>query len=64
MEGVGRHIPLLKTGGVLMVEVSKQVAAPTRPGLPEAVARPLRILEGIGQPVPEPSRRGSPVRRA
>lgn len=57
MEGVGRHIPVFKAGGVLMVEATKQVAAPTRPGLPEAVARPLKVLEGIGQPAPEPSRR-------
>ncbi|SLN69841.1 hypothetical protein [Roseisalinus antarcticus] len=56
MEGIGRHVPVFKAGGVLMVEVTKQVAAPTRPGLPEAVKRPLKVLEGIGTPVPEPSR--------
>ena len=58
MEGAGRHIPVFRAGGVLIAEATKQVAAPTRPGLPEAMRRPLRILEGIGQPVPEPSRRG------
>ena len=58
MEGVGRHIPVFKAGGVLIVEATKQVASMTRPGLPEAVKRPLRVLEGIGAPVPEPSRRG------
>jgi len=40
-----------------MVEAAKQMAAPTRPGLTSAVKRPLRVLEGIGAPVPEPSRR-------
>lgn len=57
MEGVGRHIPVFKAGGVLMAECSKQREAPKRPGLPEAVRRPLRVLEGIGTPAPEPSRR-------
>ncbi|MCP1170453.1 hypothetical protein [Limimaricola litoreus] len=58
LEKAGRHMPVLNTGGVLMVEASKQVTAPTRPGLTSAVKRPLRVLEGIGAPVPEPSRRG------
>jgi len=57
MESVGRHVPVFKAGGVLMVEVSKQVVSPMRPGLPEAVTRPLKVLEGIGQPAPQPSRR-------
>lgn len=56
MEQAGQHIPLFKAGGVLMVEVSKQVPRPARPdGLTERVRRPLRVLEGIG--VPEPSSR-------
>lgn len=57
MEGVGRHIPVFAAGGVLMVEASKQVSAPTRPGLPEAVRGPLKVLGGMGAPAPEPSRR-------
>lgn len=57
MEGVGRHVPVFRAGGVLIVDASKQTPAPRKPGLPEAVKRPLRILEGIGQPVPEPARR-------
>ncbi len=59
LEMAGRHLPVFNAGGVLMVEVSKQVAAPTRPGLTQAVKRPLRMLEGIGTPVPEPSRRAT-----
>ncbi len=62
LEGVGRHIPVFRAGGVLVVEAAKHVAAPQRPGLPEAVVRPLRILEGIGKPVAEPSRRCAPAR--
>ena len=41
-------------GGVLMVEASKQVYAPTRGGLGAVVRRPLRVLEGVGAPVPAP----------
>lgn len=54
MENVGRHIPIFAAGGVLMVEVIKQVPQPKRPGLTEAVKRPLRVLEGMGGPVVKP----------
>jgi hypothetical protein len=37
-----------------MIEVSKQMAAPSRPGLTEAVRKPLRALEGIAKPKPKP----------
>jgi SAM-dependent methyltransferase len=58
-EGLGRKVPTGLAGGVLMVEATKQVAAPRRPGLPEAVRRPLRVLDGIAQPGPKPvSQRG------
>jgi SAM-dependent methyltransferase len=57
-EKVGRRLSPMLSGGVLMVEASKQVYAPTRPGLREAVGRPLRVLEGVGQPVPELGRMG------
>lgn len=56
LEVVGQKMPLLATGGVLMVEVSKQMAAPTRPGLTEAVRRPLKAFEGIAAPVPDTAR--------
>lgn len=56
VEKVGRRVPILAAGGVLMVEVSKQVPQPKRPGLGEAVKRPLQVLEGLGAPVPEPVR--------
>lgn len=54
-ERAGRALPLVLAGGVILVEVSKQVPAPTRPGLPEAVKRPLRILDGLTQPAAEPA---------
>ena len=54
LERTGRKISSYFAGGVLMVEASKRVQAPTRPGLPEAVKRPLRVLDGIGQPEPKP----------
>ena len=55
-EGLGRKISPMLSGGVLMVEASKQVYAPTRGGLAAVVRRPLRVLEGVGQPVPEMGR--------
>ena len=50
-ERMGKSAPWL-AGGVLMVEASKQVYAPTRGGLGAMVRRPLRALEGM--PVPQP----------
>ncbi len=52
LEVAGRYLPVIAAGGVLFVEVSKQVAQPKRPGLGERVKRPLRVLEGVAQPVP------------
>ena len=54
-ERAGRGISNRFAGGVLMVEATKQVAAPTQPGLPERVKRPLRILDGIAAPEPKPA---------
>jgi SAM-dependent methyltransferase len=54
LEAVGQHIPVFAAGGVLFVEATKQVAAPMRPGLPEVVRRPLRVLG----PAPQPATRG------
>ena len=52
-ERVGARLPWL-SGGVLMIEASKQLYAPTRGGLGALVRRPLKALEGVGQPVPAP----------
>jgi hypothetical protein len=54
-ESMGQKVSSNVAGGVLLLEVSKQVAAPRRPGLPEAVRRPLRVLDGIAPPRPQPA---------
>ncbi|SMH37063.1 class I SAM-dependent methyltransferase [Maritimibacter sp. HL-12] len=54
-ERIGQSLPMALAGGVLIVEASKQVPAPRRPGLGERVKRPLGVLEGLG--LPEPSRK-------
>jgi SAM-dependent methyltransferase len=54
----GRRCSALLTGGVLIVEVSKQQRAPVQGGLGAVVRRPLRVLEGMGQGAPEPALRG------
>ena len=54
-ERAGRRFAPWMAGGVLMVEASKQVYAPTRGGLGAVVKKPLRVLEGIGQGSPEPA---------
>ena len=53
-ERIGRRISNRYAGGVLIVEARKVVARPSRPGLPEAVTRPLRALDGIAKPEPKP----------
>ncbi|MEM8592846.1 MAG: hypothetical protein AAGF13_10005 [Pseudomonadota bacterium] len=57
IERAGRAVPAWRGGGVLMVEVKKQIPRPTRPGLGQVISKPLKVLEGIGKPVPEPARR-------
>lgn len=54
-ENVGSSVSGRFAGGVLMVEVKKKVPAPPRPGLSEAVRRPLRVLDGLSQPDPKPA---------
>lgn len=53
LETAGRHLPVFKAGGVVMVEVSKQVLAPRR-GLPAAARARLPVLQPVLQPVPQP----------
>lgn len=52
LEATGRRISGRFVGGVLIVEAVKTELRPTRPGRPETVRRPLRVLEGGPQPVP------------
>lgn len=51
-ERLGQRLPARFAGGVLMVEASKQVGPKPRAGLPEAVRRPVRALEGLAGPEP------------
>jgi hypothetical protein len=54
-ERVGRRLPWL-SGGVLMVEASKQAYAPTQGGLFAVVRKPLKVLYGVrGAPAPKPA---------
>jgi len=53
-EGLGRRVSAGVAGGVLMVEATKRVPAPRKPGLPESVRRPLRILDPVPQPGASP----------
>ena len=60
MERFGARVSSYLAGGVILLEVSKQVPAPTPPGLAERVRRPLRVLEGVAKPVGASGRRGWP----
>jgi len=50
-ERFGHRISPVMSGGVLMLEVSKQLHAPHRPGLRAAVRKPLKALEALPKPV-------------
>lgn len=53
-EGVGQRVAPMMTGGVFLVEVSKQVFLPRRHRAPETLRRPLRVLEGLPGTEPKP----------
>lgn len=55
-EITGRRLPFFRAGGVLIAEVTKQVAAPKPPGVRVAMRRPLEVLGGIRSPKPETAR--------
>ncbi len=52
-ERTGRRLSMRFAGGVLIVEATRRVKAPTN-GLKERVRKPLRVLEGLTQPEPKP----------
>lgn len=52
-EKTGRRLSMRFAGGVLMVEATRRVKAPSG-GLRERVRKPLRVLEGLTQPEPKP----------
>ena len=54
-EETGRKLQKVLSGGVLMVEASKQVCAPTQGSLRAVVRKPLKALEGVGKASPAPA---------
>lgn len=56
-ERMGRRLSTALAGGVLLLEVSKQVYAQLGSGSPEATRRPSRVLGGLGA-LPEATRVG------
>jgi SAM-dependent methyltransferase len=54
-ERMGGRVRRILASGVLMIEVSKQVHAPLRPGLRAVVRRPLIALEALPKPAAEPA---------
>jgi SAM-dependent methyltransferase len=54
-ERAGRRVGRFLSGGVLMIEVSKQIHAPLRPGLRAVVEKPLKVLEALPKPSVEPA---------
>lgn len=62
-EQLGQHLPMVRAGGALIVEVEKQVYAPRQGGLPELVRRPLTVIEGLGRPAPASGRQPEAVKR-
>ncbi len=53
-EKMGRHLPTTLAGGVILVEATKQVYAPMRGGLTDAIRGPLEALGGFAKPQPKP----------
>ena len=53
-ERMGRKLPAALAGGVILVEATKQVYAPMRGGLTEAIRGPLEVLGGLAKPAPKP----------
>lgn len=53
-ERLGQHLPSRLAGGAILVEATKQIYAPRRPGLPEAIKAPLEALGGLAKPPPKP----------
>lgn len=54
LEKYGERVSARFVGGVLLVEVSKRTNTPVRPGLSEAVKRPLKVLDALKSPEVKP----------
>lgn len=53
-ERAGQSLSAVWSGGVLMVEASKQVHKPIRPGLADRVKQPFRVLDAAPSPEAKP----------
>ncbi|SEQ69265.1 methyltransferase domain-containing protein [Thalassovita taeanensis] len=53
-ERVGHSLSMVVAGGVIIVEATKRVHAPSGPGLKEAVRRPLSVLAPAATKEPKP----------
>ncbi|MFK7938373.1 MAG: class I SAM-dependent methyltransferase [Roseovarius sp.] len=53
-ESLGGKLSVVVAGGVLMVEATKRVQAPSGPGLRETVRKPLEVLRPKPQPEAKP----------
>lgn len=51
-EKAGRKMPLVAAGGVVMVEVTKQIPAPKRPGLSQKVRKPSLVIRPVADGLP------------
>lgn len=49
-ERLGRRLPSVVAGGVVMIEVSKRVQAPRGTGVKDLARRPARALKGVTRP--------------
>lgn len=49
-ERIGRRLPSVTAGGVLLVEVSKRVQPPGGKAIKDAIRKPARSLEGLAEP--------------
>ncbi len=54
-ERTGRGFLPWRAGGVLLVEATKQVYAPRRGTAVATLRNPLKVLEGVASPVPDPA---------
>lgn len=55
-ESLGASMSVIVSGGVLIVEATKRVQAPSGPGVREKQRRSLGVLEGLGAAKPETAR--------
>lgn len=62
-EKIGRKLPTSHAGGVILVEATKQVYAPTKGGLTQAIKAPLEALGGLAKAPPKPVSQRTAERR-